>query len=134
MVAASLTDVERKVVRALAHSLTRLRNNSDFQKIYKQAKRFAGPYLLLLTKENTLSYPRLGMSIAKKRVKTAVARNRIKRVVRESFRTHVSKLPQIDIIVIANQGCDQVSNEKLFEVLEKRWQELITYYKKAAVS
>lgn len=121
-------------MRALAHSQTRLRSNTDFQRIYKKAKRFAGPYLLLLAQNNNLDYPRLGISIAKKKVKTAVGRNRIKRVIRESFRAQVSNLPGIDIIVVANQGCDQVPNEKLFEVLEKRWLEIIAYYKTLSAS
>ena len=121
-------------MRALAHKQTRLRSNTDFQRIYKKAKRFSGPFLLLLTQPNQLNHPRLGISIAKKKVKTAVARNRIKRVVRESFRQHLLKLPGIDIIVIANFGCDQISNEKLFVALENRWPELIAYYKNSVTA
>lgn len=132
MAAASSTDVVRKAVRALALSQTRLRSNTDFQRIYKKAKRFTGPFLLLLAQPNNLEYPRLGLSLAKKKVKTAVARNRIKRIVRESFRAHLTNLPGVDIIVIASQGCDQIPNEKLFETLQKRWPELIAYYKKSS--
>ncbi len=43
---------------------------------------------------------RLGMAIARKRARTAVLRNRIKRLVRERFRRLQHDWPAIDLIVL----------------------------------
>lgn len=45
---------------------------------------------------------RLGMAVSRRVSKRAVERNRIKRLVRESFRQHRVHLPPADILVIAH--------------------------------
>ncbi len=42
---------------------------------------------------------RLGVVVAKKLLKRAVDRNRVKRVVREQFRLHRGNLPGVDMVV-----------------------------------
>ncbi|MCS3457019.1 ribonuclease P protein component [Aeromonas sp. BIGb0405] len=51
-------------------------------------------------------------------------RNRVKRVVRESFRLNQTNLPAIDIVVIAKAGVKEMDNEELFKLLEKLWRTL----------
>lgn len=49
------------------------------------------------------SHPRLGITVTKK-VASAVGRNRIKRMLREAFRSHREALPAgIDLVVIAKR-------------------------------
>ncbi|MDR6996240.1 ribonuclease P protein component [Aeromonas salmonicida] len=60
----------------------------------------------------------------KKALKRAVWRNRVKRVVRESFRLNQASLPAIDIVVIAKGGVKEMDNEELFKLLEKLWRTL----------
>jgi len=67
---------------------------------------------------------RLGIIVAKKKVKTAVARHRIKRLVRESFRQARQSLPDIDVIVLARQGIEKKSNQTIFNELDKHWRYL----------
>jgi len=43
--------------------------------------------------------PRLGLVIAKRFLPLAVQRNRVKRLIREGFRSASSELPAVDIIV-----------------------------------
>lgn len=43
--------------------------------------------------------PRLGLVVAKKLLKRAVDRNKVKRVVREQFRLQLAGLPALDLIV-----------------------------------
>jgi len=80
--------------------------------------------ITLLACPNTLEHPRLGLAVPKKALKRAVWRNRVKRVVRESFRLKQHQLPAIDIVVIAKAGVKEMDNEELFKLLEKLWRTL----------
>jgi len=69
--------------------------------------------------------PILGLAIAKKHVKLAVGRNRIKRVVRDSFRHHQQQLTGLDLVVLARTGTADQSNKRLFSSLEAHWHRLV---------
>ncbi len=62
------------------------------------------------------------MAIAKKHLRRATSRNRIKRLIRESFRQHQSLLQGLDLVVLARPGLDQVDNRTLLQSLERHWQ------------
>ncbi len=50
------------------------------------------------------SHPRLGLVIGKESVKLSVERNRLKRLIRDSFRLHQELLAGLDIVVVARKG------------------------------
>ena len=106
----------------------RLRTNSEFQAVFGKCKKFSGRYFTLLVKKNTLEFPRLGVGISKKKIKTAVGRNKVKRVVRESFRHHQKQLPNLDIVVVVQKEADKIPRKILFETLDKKWQEVVHCY------
>jgi ribonuclease P protein component len=85
----------------------------------------------ILARDSGFSHPRLGLSVAARLIGTAVSRNRIKRVVRESFRLHQHELPNVDIVVNARAGAKSASNVELRSSLERHWQ---TVKKKCARS
>ncbi len=68
--------------------------------VYRQGKRWHGKGFSLIFCPNELGYNRIGISIHRK-LKGAVKRNRIKRIVRESFRLERSLYPQCADIVFA---------------------------------
>ncbi|ACY86383.1 RNase P protein component [Edwardsiella piscicida] len=70
---------------------------------------------------NSLGYPRIGLTVAKKHVKRAHERNRIKRLTRESFRLRQHSLPAMDFVVIVKKGVQELDNRALTEMLEKLW-------------
>lgn len=55
-------------------------------------------------------WARLGIVVAKKNVKLAVARNRLKRIVRESFRLQQQSLHGLDIVVVIKKNFIQEPN------------------------
>lgn len=102
----------------------RLRSHRDFQTVYRQGKKISNHYFILWVCSNHLQHPRLGMSVSKRHIPLAVQRNRIKRLIRESFRVHQALLPALDIIVITHTASQQLNNAQLFLQLEQQWQKL----------
>ncbi|MBB6056602.1 ribonuclease P protein component [Tolumonas osonensis] len=102
----------------------RLLTPETFQKVFAQPVRASSPHLTLLAIQNELTHPRLGLAIPKKALKRAVWRNRVKRLVRESFRLHQHELPPIDIVVIAKSGIRDLDNPALLQLLDKLWRTL----------
>lgn len=79
---------------------------------------------LILAAPNQLGHARLGLIFAKKNLKRAHDRNRVKRLVRESFRAHKTDLPDVDLIVMGRQGLAEIDNASLYATLETLWQRL----------
>jgi ribonuclease P protein component len=74
-----------------------LRKSKEFQKVYRRGKRLRGNNYTLIYLAGNQRTSRLGISVHG--VKTAVRRNRIKRIIREFFRlrrTFIS--PPVDIV------------------------------------
>jgi ribonuclease P protein component len=66
---------------------------------------------------------RLGLIVAKRHVPRAHARNRIKRVLRESFRLRRPELPAFDIVIQVAQKTDDIA--PIREYAERLWADLI---------
>jgi ribonuclease P protein component len=83
-----------------------LRGSNDFQKVYRQGKRYEGVLMTAFVLPNNLSYNRLGVTASRKALGKAVQRNRAKRLLKETFRVKGSAL---DILL---QRYDWVINAK----------------------
>jgi ribonuclease P protein component len=84
----------------------RLLKPSEFAQVFKRSERARTDSLLVMALPNQLAHARLGMVIAKRLLPRAVDRNRVKRCVRETFRTQRALLPACDFVVrlIAKPG------------------------------
>ncbi len=102
----------------------RLLTPSHFRHVFDDAIPAVSPAFTVLARVNSQSNPRLGITIAKKRVRKAHDRNRLKRLIRESFRHQAKDLPNVDIIVIGKSGADTLTNQEVFKILEKLWKKL----------
>lgn len=103
----------------------RLLNAGDYQAVFDQSRlKVSTAELLFLAHSNGLDHPRLGLVIAKKNVRLAVQRNRIKRIVRETFRMQQEHLTGIDVIVLARRGADKLDNQTLHSTCKQLWQQL----------
>ncbi|WP_090368004.1 ribonuclease P protein component [Ferrimonas sediminum] len=102
----------------------RLLTPAQFKSVFANPVRAAHPHLTLLAIPNELSHPRLGLTVAKKHVKKACQRNRIKRIVRDDFRRHQHDLPAVDIVAIAKRGVDELDNATLHKLVEKLFRKL----------
>nr|VFK29901.1 MAG: ribonuclease P protein component [Candidatus Kentron sp. MB]VFK33914.1 MAG: ribonuclease P protein component [Candidatus Kentron sp. MB]VFK76512.1 MAG: ribonuclease P protein component [Candidatus Kentron sp. MB] len=79
---------------------------------------------MVLGRRNNLDMPRLGLAISKRRVSRAVARNRVKRLIRESFRIHQRQLAGLDVVVIARSGVGNVESTDFFLSLASHWKKI----------
>lgn len=103
----------------------RLLNSHDFKTVFDNAEiKVSNAEILILARPSTLDFPRLGLVIAKKNVRLAVQRNRIKRIIREGFRSQQLTLPSIDIVVLTRKGIDKLDNSTLHENMNKLWLKL----------
>ena len=91
-----------------------------------------GKNVLLLARLNDFEQPRLGLVIGKKSVKLSVERNRIKRVIRDSFRLNQELLAGLDIVVVARKGLGDLENPELHQQFGKRWKRLARQRNEAA--
>jgi len=104
---------------------------ADYNHVFDKPVRSSDRYFTVLARPNKLLTARLGMAFSKKRVKRAVARNRLKRISRESFRLVLLAQQQeqekfnADYIVLAGAQCEKATNQQLFHSLEQHWQQLI---------
>ncbi len=78
----------------------------------------------MLCRENNNDLARLGLAISKKSCRQAAARNRIKRIVRESFRQHQAELAGLDVVVMNQVAASTGDNRQLFASLAKHWQRI----------
>jgi ribonuclease P protein component len=79
----------------------RLRSKPQFDAIYASGRRLDDRFFGLRVKANGLTHPRIGLAVAVKTAGSAVTRNRLRRLVRESFRLAQHELPPVDVVVAA---------------------------------
>ena len=110
---------------------SRLLNSHDFKCVFEDAVyKVSHRHCLILARPNELDHPRLGLVIAKKNIRLAVQRNRVKRSIRETFRLKQHKLPNIDAIVLARSQLDTLSDKELHALFTKNWVRMIDKVKK----
>ena len=79
----------------------RVVKGADFQRAYREGSRAKGATLIVVARSNGLEHSRLGLSVGRACWKSAVKRNRVKRVWREAFRLERAELPRgFDLILI----------------------------------
>jgi ribonuclease P protein component len=81
----------------------RLRRRREFLLVQQRGRRLYSGEVIVLALETGGTRPRIGITVSSK-VANAVARNRVKRWVREAFRAVQAELPAVDLIVIARAG------------------------------
>ena len=109
----------------------KMNSPGDFSRVFRQGKRTGGGGLTVLTVENSVGHPRLGLAIAKKHVKLANQRNRLKRIIRESFRQNQSVLSNIDIVVLSRPGVAERDSTQIWAALERHWLTVVAQWQKS---
>jgi ribonuclease P protein component len=108
-------------------SRSRLSGPAAFSEVFKQAVFSADGCFKVLARGSVQPGSRLGMAVSRQVDRRAVQRNRLKRIVRESFRRHYLQGDggrSVDIVVLPRRAAVAASNRRLFERLERHWQKI----------
>ena len=102
----------------------RLTRPVEYRRVFANAERSHSRSLTVLASPNGLGHGRLGLAISRKVSARAVTRNRIKRIVRESFRQNQAQLTGWDIVILARTAAASNSAATLRNELQQHWNRL----------
>ncbi|MDO6619084.1 MULTISPECIES: ribonuclease P protein component [unclassified Shewanella] len=106
----------------------RLLTPAQFKSVFSNPIKASSAEITLLAIPNSEQHPRIGLTVAKRFVKNASDRNRIKRVIRTNFRLHQHDIPDLDIVVLVRNGVVDMENADLHKLIEKLWRKLSRRY------
>jgi ribonuclease P protein component len=101
---------------------------AQFKSVFSNPIKASSAEITLLAIPNSEQHPRLGLTVAKRYVKRANQRNRIKRVIRDSFRLNQHDIPHLDIVVLVRNGVMEMENAEINKLIEKLWRKLSRRY------
>jgi ribonuclease P protein component len=102
----------------------RLKTPADYRRVFADNRRVAANGFVILAAPGATKHARLGIAISRRCARTAVLRNRLKRVARESFRAVASYLPPLDIVVVCRRGNTAPRTDRLSDALTGAWEQL----------
>jgi ribonuclease P protein component len=101
----------------------RILRPGEFRELYREGTRYSVKEFLLFVKSEGQGPPRFGLSVSK-RIGSATTRNRIKRYLRETFRTHKGELKSgIRMLIVARPGCEELNFAQCRERVLKLFRE-----------
>ncbi|MEF8726105.1 MAG: ribonuclease P protein component [Candidatus Bipolaricaulota bacterium] len=92
----------------------RLKTEKDFSRVYRDGRRFEGDFFVFYLLEKEEGKPRIGI-VTPKGIGSAVERNRVKRIIRESFRKNKGIFDSYDFIVKPQKEVIDFNNPVLAE-------------------
>lgn len=99
----------------------RLRRKWEFDQLYARGTRLGNSHFGITVHPNALGLARLGLAVASKPFGGSVPRNRIRRLIRESFRLRQHELPDVDLVVSARPRARTASPAELRASLDGLW-------------
>jgi ribonuclease P protein component len=109
------------------HKRNRLSRSRDFDTVYRQGRSTSTRFLVLywFDRDDSAAEPRLGLAVPKA-AGNAVARNKVKRQLREVWRERLERIPaNRDYVLIAKPGLPDAIDSNGFDWLGERVDEVL---------
>ncbi|HYR26968.1 MAG TPA: ribonuclease P protein component [Thermoanaerobaculia bacterium] len=94
---------------------------AEFERARRARDRLTDAMFVIQYAANETSSARLGMAVSTRAAGQSVNRNRLRRLIRESFRMHREELPAVDLLETARAGSAKATNAEIFDSLAKAW-------------
>jgi ribonuclease P protein component len=104
---------------------SRLTAKPQFDVVHRQGQRASDALFLVITRANDAGHARLGLAVGVKAAGNAVSRNRLKRLIRESFRHRQQDLPAVDVVVNARAAAAKAANSEIRASLSQHWDRIV---------
>ncbi|MCS7175693.1 ribonuclease P protein component [Pseudothermotoga sp.] len=103
----------------------RLRLKRDFDRVFREGKSLQSNFFTVLYVNNNLDFNRIAI-VVKRKLGKAHDRNRIKRLIREAYRTMKPELSKsFDIVVIPRKALSEVLDELDFHTMKSELEYLL---------
>jgi ribonuclease P protein component len=101
---------------------SRLCKPAEFKRVFNRPVVSSDRWFKVLGRPDGSARARLGMAVSRQVDRRAVGRNRLKRVIRESFRRYfASHGPAVDFVVLPRAESATICNRQLTQSLEQHW-------------
>ncbi len=97
----------------------RIKNTLDFKRLYAHGRRNNLEFVRVISLDNKLGHPRLGIVAGRKNLPKACARSRFKRAIKEVFRRNKKHLENKDYLVVNIKNIDYTGKYYRAEDFEK---------------
>jgi ribonuclease P protein component len=99
----------------------KLHTAAEFERARRGRDRLTDDFFVVQCVKNEKREARLGMAVGARAAGNAVNRNRLRRLIRESFRMHRQEMPAVDVLVTARAAAAKAANRAVFESLARHW-------------
>jgi ribonuclease P protein component len=105
-------------------SRLRLRRKREFDAAYARGRRIGDGFFAVIARANESGCARLGLAVAVRAAGGAVGRNRIRRIIKESFRLHQLEIPALDLVVSSRPQARTATGVVLHQSLAALWKKI----------
>jgi len=99
----------------------KLHTAAEFERARRARERLTDDLFVVQCVKNEKREARLGMAVGLRAAGNAVGRNRLRRLIRESFRMHRQEMPAVDVLVTARAAAAKAGNRAILDSLVRHW-------------
>jgi ribonuclease P protein component len=99
----------------------KLHTAAEFERARRGRDRLTDDLFVVQCVKNEGRGARLGMAVSSRAAGNAVSRNRLRRLIRESFRMHRQEMPAVDVLVTARAAAAKAANGEVLASLARHW-------------